>query len=60
MSFLGLIFPAMMDLLVNSSNLGVLKWRLIVDILLILIGIAGLIIGLIAAVLEIIEEAGKG
>lgn len=54
-STLGFMFPAMIELLTyyKRPGFGMLKWILVKDILLILFGVAGFIIGTYVSILEI-------
>lgn len=56
-STLGFMFPATIEILTyyQRPGFGILKWILVKDILLILFGIAGFVIGTYVSILEIKE-----
>lgn len=56
-STLGFMFPATIEILTyyKRPGFGILKWILVKDLLLILFGIAGFVIGTYVSILEIKE-----
>uniref|UniRef100_A0A336LIC8 CSON003690 protein n=1 Tax=Culicoides sonorensis TaxID=179676 RepID=A0A336LIC8_CULSO len=61
LSTLGIIGPSVIDLIVFGNDLGLWKWRLWLNQILIIFGIIGFVAGTYVSVLEIIElhHAGK-
>lgn len=59
-STLGFMFPAIIEILTyyKRPGFGIFKWILVKNILLILFGIAGFIIGTYVSILEINETLG--
>lgn len=60
-STLGFMFPAIIEMLTyyERPGFGTLKWILVKDILLILFGIAGFVIGTYVSILEIKDTLEK-
>lgn len=58
LSMLGMIFPAIIDTVTNYDDpgLGVFKWRLVKNILLIAFGLTGFVFGTYVSIKEIIQD----